>query len=147
MMRRMDPLPPEALLADYPEPMRHIGEWLRGVVRRAVPDAAERVRPGWRLIGYDLPIGPRRTAFFAMIWAEPKHVHLGFQHGVLMADPRGLLQGRGITKQVRWLTLTPAAMVEEEELAELVREAARVASLSRSERFAIAMTRDDGPRG
>ncbi len=147
MMRGMDPLPPEALLAGYPGPMREIGEWLRGVVRRTVPGAIERVRPGWRLIGYDLPIGPRRTVYFAMIWAEPIHVHLGFQHGVLMDDTRGLLEGRGITKQVRWVTLTPASMFGEAELAELVHEAARVASLSRAERFAIDMTRDDAPRG
>ncbi|HEX4898382.1 MAG TPA: DUF1801 domain-containing protein [Candidatus Limnocylindrales bacterium] len=136
----MDPLPPEALLADYPEPMRDIGEWLRGVVRRAVPEAIERVRPGWRLIGYDVPVTPRRTAYFAMIWAEPVHVHLGFEQGVLMDDPRGLLEGRGITKQVRWVTMTPGSMLPEPRLAELLREAARVAAMSRGERVARAMS-------
>jgi hypothetical protein len=141
----MDPMSPEALLADYPGPMRQIGEWLRGVVRRAVPEAIERVRPGWRLIGYDLPIGPRRTVYFAMIWAEPMHVHLGFEHGVLMSDPHGLLQGRGITKKVRWLTLTPDAMLDEGDLAELLHEAVRVATLSRDERILLAMSRaEDG---
>ena len=138
----MEAMSPEALLADYPGPMRDIGEWLRGVVSRAVPEAIERVRPGWRLIGYDLPIGPRRTGYFAMIWAEPIHVHLGFEHGVLMSDPRGLLQGAGVTKQVRWVTLTPGSMLPEGRLAELVREGARVASLSRGERIALAMSRD-----
>jgi hypothetical protein len=139
MMGAMDPIPPEALLADYPGPMREIGEWLRGVVRRAIPDAIERVRPGWRLIGYDLPIGPRRTVYFAMIWAEPIHVHLGFQHGFLMDDSRSLLEGRGITKQVRWVTLTPGSMLDEADLAELLGEAARVAKMSRGERVARAM--------
>lgn len=140
----MDPLPPEALLADYPEPMRQIGEWLRGVVRRAIPDAIERVRPGWRLIGYDLPITPRRTVYFAMIWAEPIHVHLGFEQGVLMDDPRGLLLGEGITKQVRWVTLTPDSMLAEDDLAGLLHEAARVASLSRGERAVRALARSTG---
>jgi hypothetical protein len=139
----MDPQPPEALLADYPEPILEIGEWLRGVVRRAIPDAIERVRPGWRLIGYDLPVGPRRTVYFAMIWAEPVHVHLGFEYGVLMADPRGLLEGRGITKKVRWVTLTPASRLAEDDLAGLLLQAARVASMSRGERVALAMARDD----
>src|SRR5512144_1958868 len=52
-------LPPEAFLAGYPDAIREGAEVLRRVVRRAVPDAVERVRPGWRLIGYDLPVGGR----------------------------------------------------------------------------------------
>lgn len=136
-------MPPEALLAEYPAPMRNIGEWLRGVVRRAIPEAIERVRPGWRLIGYDLPVSPRRTVYFAMIWAEPIHVHLGFEQGVLMDDPRGLLEGRGITKQVRWVTLTPDVLIDEDELADLLHEAARVASMTRSERVARAMALEE----
>ncbi len=143
MIVAMDPIPPEVLLADYPGPMREIGEWLRGVVRRANPGAIERVRPGWRLIGYDLPIGPRRTVYFAMIWAEPIHVHLGFQHGVLMDDPHRLLEGRGITKQVRWVTLTPDSMLDEADLAALLGEAARVATMSRGERVARAMALEE----
>jgi len=123
--------------------MRDIGEWLRGVVLRATPEAIERVRPGWRLIGYDLPVGRRRTVYFAMIWAEPVHVHLGFEHGVLMSDPRGLLEGKGITKKVRWVTLTPGSMLPEADLAELVLEAARVAALSRGERALLAIARTD----
>ena len=139
----MELIRPEALLADYPPPIRDTGEWLRGVVRRATPEAIERVRPGWRLIGYDLPVGPRRTVYFAMIWAEPIHVHLGFEQGVLMDDPRRLLEGRGITKQVRWVTLTAEAMVDEDDLADLLHEAARVASMSRGERVARAMALEE----
>jgi hypothetical protein len=137
-------LPPEALLADYPGPMREIGEWLRGVVFRTVPGAIERVRPGWRLIGYDLPVTARRSVYFAYVAPEPIHVHLGFERGILMQDSRGLLQGAGITKQVRWVTLTPNSMLSEEELAELIREGARVATLSRGERALLAMTRGPG---
>ncbi|TAL12712.1 MAG: DUF1801 domain-containing protein [Chloroflexota bacterium] len=134
----MDALPPEALLSDVPGPMAEIGEWLRGVVQRAVPEAIERVRPGWRLIGYDIPNGPRRLAYFAYIAPEPIHVHLGFEHGTSMLDPGRLLQGAGITRQVRWVTLTPGSILPEHRLAELVREAARVALLSRAERAALA---------
>ncbi len=138
-------MPPEALLAAYPAPMREIAEWLRGVVRRALPESIERVRPGWRLIGYELPAGGRRTAYFGYVAPEAEHVHLGFEYGVVMADPRGLLKGVGITRQVRWVTLTPHAMLPEPHLAELVREGARVALLSKGERFAIALDRDAGP--
>ena len=134
-------LTPGDLLADVPGPMAEIGEWLRGVVRRAVPEAIERVRPGWRLIGYDVPTATRRTAYFAFISAEPVHVHLGFEHGILMDDPLRLLQGAGITKQVRWVTLTPDLLLPEDQLADLARESARVAALSRGERAFLAEAR------
>ena len=114
------------------------------MVRRALPGVVERVRGGWGIIGYDIPIGPRRTAFVAWIWAEPVHVHLGFVNGALMSDPAGLMDGRGITKKARWVTLTPDSMLDEEVLAVLLREAARVARLSRDERVLLAMSKDEG---
>jgi len=131
----MDVIPPAALLESFPEPMREIAERLRSVVRRAVPDAVEAVRPGWRLIGYDVPAG-RRTAYFAYVAPEDGHVHLGFEQGVLMDDPAGVLLGSGVTRQVRWLTFRPGDALDPPLLDALVREAARVALLTRAERFA-----------
>jgi hypothetical protein len=128
----MDPIPPEALLADHSPERRALANALRDIVRRAVPDAIERVRPGWGLIGYDVPVG-RRTRYFAWIWPEPEHVHLGFEHGVLMDDPHRLLKGRGVTKQVRWLTFQHIDEIPSE-APDLVREAVRVATMSRMER-------------
>ena len=142
MMSAMEPIPPEALLAEYPGPMREIAEWLRGVVGRAVPGATERVRAGWRIIGFDLPVGPRRSVYFAWIMIEGVHVHLGFPQGVLMAS-NPLLDGEGITKRARWTTLTPNNRIAEAELAALVREAVEVTSMTRAERFALAMAREE----
>ena len=126
-------MPPEALLADYPEPMRAIAEVLRGVVRRTVPDAIERVRPGWRLIGYDIPHG-RRTRYFCFVWPEPQHVHIGFEYGIHMADPERLLQGEGITRKVRWLTFTEPPITPNAAIERLILEAANVALMSPAER-------------
>jgi hypothetical protein len=109
-----------------------------------MPDALERVRPGWRLIGYDVP-AERRTAYVCYIAPEPEHVHLGFEHGVLMRDPAGALLGAGITRQVRWLTFRPGDAIDEPLLRDLLREAARVASLPRDARLAHALDRDDEP--
>jgi hypothetical protein len=137
----MEPFPPEALLAPYPPGHQAVANALRRLVKRAVPKAIERVRPGWGLIGYDVPVG-RRTRYFAFVWPEPEHVHLGFEHGVLMDDPDGLLQGAGVTKQVRWLTLTAVGHIPPT-AEELVREAVRVAVMSRSERLARLMDREE----
>lgn len=129
----VDPIPPEALLAPYPASMRAIARRLQRLVRRTFPDAIERVRPGWHLIGYDLP-GDGRTVYFAYIAPEAEHVHLGFEHGWAMRDPECLLKGEGITKQVRWLTFRPGDAIDQRGCAVLLREAATVAAMSRGER-------------
>lgn len=136
----MDPIPPEAFLDDYPPPMRAIANDLRRIVLAAFPEAIERVRPGWRLIGYDLPTD-RRPVYFAYVAPEVEHVHLGFERGWAMRDPHGLLIGAGITKQVRWLTFRPGDRIDRARVEALVRESAAVATMSRGERELRAMDR------
>jgi len=139
----MEQIPPEALLEGYPPLIQETAYALRSIVREAVPDAWERVRVGWHLIGYDLPLR-RYGVYFAYVAPEPVHVHLGFEWGVFMSDPQGLLQGEGITRQVRWLTFTAPEQIAREPVVALVREGARVAALTRGERLARALDREDG---
>jgi hypothetical protein len=137
-----DTIPADAFLAGYPEGIRAAAEVLRGVVRRAVPHAVERVRPGWRLIGYDVPVG-RRSVYFAFVAPEPIHVHLGFEHGVFMADPDRRLEGAHLRlRKVRFVTFRPGDTIPEPALVELTRESARVAALSREARLALVLDRD-----
>jgi hypothetical protein len=124
-------IPVEAFLEDYPPSHRAIANRLRAIVRRAAPDAIERVRLGWRLIGYDVPIG-RRTVYFAWVFPEVEHVHLGFTNGVLIDDRAGALIGTGITKRARWLTYGPGDPIDEAVAIELVRAAEGVARIPRS---------------
>ncbi len=130
-----DPIPVEAFLERSAPEMRELAQRLRVVIRATLPDATERVRPGWGIIGYDLPNG-RKTTFFAWVWPEAVHVHLGFVRGVLMRDPKGVLDGGGVTKQARWLTFRPGDAVDPRRLAPLILEAARIARLSPVERYA-----------
>jgi hypothetical protein len=138
MIPPVDAIPPEALLDDFPPPMQAIAHRLRAIVKRAEPGAIERVRPGWRLIGYDLPVG-RKAIYFAYVAPENEHVHLGFEHGWAMRDRHGLLLGAGITKQVRWLTFRDGDRIDPDRCAELIREGARVAAMSRGERMLRSM--------
>jgi hypothetical protein len=143
MMAAMrDTLPVELFLEGYPEPMRDVAASLRGIVRSAVPESIEAVKPGWRVVGYDVPVG-RRTAFYAWIGLEPIHVHLGFHWGALMDDPDGLLEGRGVTKRVRWLTFLPGDLLDPDLLGAMLIDARRVATLSPPERFARTIDRDE----
>ena len=60
-----------------------------------------------------------------------------------MADPNRLLKGEGITKQVRWLTFTEGDLIDVDRCAELVREAARVAAMTKGERTLRSMDAED----
>ena len=136
-----DTVPVELFLDGYPAPMREIAEELRRLVRATIPDSIEAVKPGWRVIGYDVPIG-RRSVFYAWVGLEPVHVHLGFHWGVLMPDPDRLLEGRGVTKRVRWLTFVPGDQLDRPSLAAMLHDARRAAVLTPAERFALTMDRD-----
>jgi hypothetical protein len=141
----MDPIPPDLFLASYPDGIRVAADRLRAIVRRVVPDAIERVRLGWRLIGYDLPVG-RRTVYFAFVAPEPIHVHLGFQVGTYLADPDRILEGAHLDlRKVRFVTYREGDPIPETQLEALTHEAARIAVMSREERMALLMEREWRP--
>ena len=125
------PLPVDALLAELPPPMPELARSLGAIVRATVPESIERVRPGWRVIGYDVPIGRGRTAFFAWVMPQREHVHLGFPRGVLLRDPRRALEGEGVTKLARWVTARSPEEIDAELLSSLVREAVAIARVPR----------------
>ena len=131
-MAAREPIPPELFLSGYPSEIGDIAESLRRVVNEAVPEAIEGVRTGWRLIGYDVPVG-RRTRYFAFVAPEPKHVHLGFAYGAWMADPDELLQGAHLNlRKVRFVTYVPGDPIPTEALVRYTREAAALAALRAS---------------
>jgi hypothetical protein len=138
----MESFPPELLLDGYPPAIRDMCNVLRGVVKRATPDAVERVRMGWHLVGYDIPVG-RRMRYFAFVWPETEHAHLGFEYGIFMRDPEQILDGAEIPlKKVRFLTYRVGDTIPEDTLVPYVQEAARLATMSKAERFALELDRD-----
>jgi len=136
--------PPDAVdefLALYPPPIAILAQRLRVLVKRAAPQSIERVRPGWRLIGYDLPL-TRRGVYFAWVLPEPGHVHVGWQTGTLMSDPDRLLRGAQLKlKKVRYLTFASGDRVTPKVVIDFTREAVHIASMSRGERELLAATR------
>ncbi|HYL39819.1 MAG TPA: DUF1801 domain-containing protein [Candidatus Binatus sp.] len=121
-------VPVEAFLEGFSPAHRAMADRLRSIVRRPVPAATERVRAGWQIIGFDLPKG-RRSPFFAWVFPERQHVHLGFPQGVLIADPERLLDGAGITKRARWLTYTTLDDIDEAVAERLLLAAAGIGDL------------------
>lgn len=137
-----DTFPPELLLERYSPGIRRAVDRLRAIVRRAVPDAVERVRPGWGLIGYDVPVG-RKTRYFAFVWPEAEHAHLGWEYGIWMDDPENILRGAHIKlRKVRYVTYGPGEPIPETTLIEYTRHAAELAAMSREERMARELDRE-----
>lgn len=138
----VEPIPPELFLAGYPPGIGQVAERLRTVVQKAVPDVIERVPPGWRLVGYEVPVG-NRSRYFAFVAPEPEHVHLGFEYGAWMEDPRKLLRGADLNlRQVRYVTYRPGDPIPAPVLIRYTRDAAALALMSREERLARDLARD-----
>ena len=133
-----DDIPVEVFLERYPPPIRDTGLRLRDLIRIAVPEAVGGVRSGWSWIGYGLP-DRRAKRTFAWIGPERKHIHLGFQNGVLLADPGGLLHGaEERLKQFRYFTFEPGIDLDESVIVDYLRRSADLALLPTSARRALA---------
>ena len=133
--------PVEALLDDFPVAIRATGMALRALILKTVPGTAETVRPGWRWVAYSLPDG-KRVRNYAWIGPERKHIHLGFEHGILLADPNRLLHGaEERLKQFRYFTFEPSIDIDDDVLADYLRRAADLATLPAAARRALAVER------
>jgi len=108
--------PIAAWLRAYPPDVAKLAEAARKVIRRAVPSAVEKLRPGWQLIGYNAP------HYFAFIAPKADYVMLGFEWGVMLPNLEGLLEGDG--SQVRFVALRSAEMLRSHAVVELIRAAA-----------------------
>jgi hypothetical protein len=133
-----DALPAEFLLDGFPPAIRETGRKLRSLLFATIPAAVETVRPGWRWIAYSLPDG-RRVRNFAWIGPEHKHIHLGFEHGTLLADPNCLLHGaEERLRKFRYFTFEPSIDVEQAILVDFIRRAADLALMPSGARRAMA---------
>jgi hypothetical protein len=140
-MPAMERPSPDSFLAPFPDPIRDAANRLREIVLWTVPGAIEAVRPGWHVIGYSVPLG-RRTRYFGFVAPDHLHVHLGLEYGALIDDPDGELGGTDL-RQVRFLTFHHPDEVRERQVGRFIRDAARLAAMSRAQRRALRFDRDD----
>jgi hypothetical protein len=75
--------------------------FLRDLIFNRMPEAIEEIDLKGRLAGYMLTNGYRGTVFTLIL--SNKHVSMGFNRGVELPDPNGLLTGSGkIHKVIRF---------------------------------------------
>src|SRR4029077_941551 len=76
----------DLFIAGFPWRIQTLAQRLRTIVRSVLPDADERMRPGWLVTNSPLPVANLRTREVAWVMVEPVHVHLGFSYGAWMSD-------------------------------------------------------------
>jgi hypothetical protein len=94
-----DNIKPEDILAEHTPEVRALAESLRQLIRETVPNAIELAYPVWHGIGYR----HAECGYFCGIFPQKRGVKLGFEFGVLLPDPNGLLEGDG--KQVKYVNI------------------------------------------
>jgi hypothetical protein len=109
----------DTFLKGYAPPVREIVVKAREVIFSVLPDATEKVYPGWKVIQY--ATGADMKSVFAAISPQRERVNLGLANGAGLDDPDGLLEGNG--KAIRHIKLTSPQAAESPAVRELVRGA------------------------
>lgn len=88
-----------SLLDEHSQEVVELTQTIRGVVRSALPRVKEKINLGWGGLGYHHP----DAGYVAGIFPGEDQVRLGFEHGVELPDPAGMLTGEG--SQLRYVTI------------------------------------------
>ena len=110
-------LTPEEILTGHTPEVRELCEALRSLVRAEVPEAIEVAYPSWHGIGYHHP----RCGYFCAIFPMKDTIKLGFEFGVLLPDPEGMLTGDG--RQIRYVNIHWQADIRAEAIRQLIQAA------------------------
>jgi len=84
----------DTFLKGYSPQVREIAVKAREVILSVMPDATEKVYPGWKVIQYGA--GVDMKSVFAAISPQRERVNLGLANGAGLPDPEGLLEGTGV---------------------------------------------------
>ena len=109
----------DTFLKGYAPPVREIAVKAREVILSVLPDANEKVYPGWKVIQY--ATGADMKSVFAALSPQRERVNLGLANGAGLPDPEGLLEGTGVG--IRHVKLTSAEAAGAPAVRELVRGA------------------------
>jgi hypothetical protein len=96
---------PEALLRDHTSEVRDLAQQLRQLIHATLPGMREKGYSGWHAIGFHHPA----AGYVCGIFPKEQSVRFLFEHGVLLSDPEGILQGDG--KQTRHIDLCPSDQI------------------------------------
>jgi hypothetical protein len=86
------PIDVTTFLSQFPDGVRALALRLRARLLKLIPDVEEKVYPGWRIISFRVGEGLKNQ----VCYIDPKRdrLHLGFEDGIALPDPDGLLEGK-----------------------------------------------------
>ena len=90
---------PEDILRDHSPPVVELVAELRKIVRKTLPEVAEKAYPGWQAIGYRHP----DAGYLCGIFPYEDSIKVYFEYGKYLPDPDSLLEGD--TKQTKYYAL------------------------------------------
>jgi hypothetical protein len=114
---------PELLkfLSAYDERIVELALAVRRFVLTEAPGATETIYDAYNAVSTGYSFTGQLKECFCHVAVYSKHVNLGFNRGVELADPRGILQGTG--KQIRHITIRETGDLENPYLTRLLRMA------------------------
>jgi hypothetical protein len=141
-------LTPEQFLAGFPPPIQALAHRLRTLIKRVLPESTEQVRLGWQLIGLYVPARGRKPVYMGFLIPHTDYLTLGFEYGILLDDPAGLLLGGSSPeerlKQVRYLTFRQAGDLRVRVVTPYLRQAAEVALMPNDLRRQLLAAAQEG---
>ena len=127
---------PELLefLSAYDDRIVALALTVRRFVLTETPRGTETIYDAYNAVAMGYSFTGRLKESFCHVAVYSKHVNLGFNRGVDLYDPRGILQGAG--KQIRHVTIREASDLKNSYLTRLLRVAVRNArELGRSNKI------------
>lgn len=112
-------------LRPYDRPLRQLALALREIVLDELAPCHENIYDAYSAVAVGYGTSDRLSDGIAHIAVYTKHVNLGFNEGVTLPDPDGLLIGKG--SQIRHLTVRTAADLGRPEIRAFLRAARKEA--------------------
>lgn len=126
--------------------MQDLANRARDLVKRTLPDSTEQVKLGWKLIAWYVP-SQTKPIYTGFIIPHFDQVTLGFEYGVWLNAPTGLLKGGAEKlKRVRYLTLRSAKDIRPKLFERLISQAAEAALLPNSLRSQLLKRSEESKR-
>ncbi|MDG2469943.1 MAG: DUF1801 domain-containing protein [Pirellulaceae bacterium] len=126
------------ILVDRPDSVVALGLAARKLVRKRVTGCSEFVGEAHCVLNFFSFTGKHGQAFIH-IATYTKHANMGFNHGVDLQDPQGLLEGTG--KRIRHVRLTSKSHFRSKALGELISNAVSLARQTAEENGGIQPSR------
>ena len=125
MARYPTPAALTKFLKPYDRATRNLALALRSLVLEEMAPCCENIYDAYSAVAIGYGFSERLGDGVVHVAVYSKHVNLGFNHGATLADPKGILEGKG--NQIRHLTIRTAADLEKPEVRSYVRRARKVA--------------------